>query len=410
MLKRPGEFTPNTTPSKIAPWAVNETTPSEKKRGPSLLLKASPTKQIQKRSSHSFIKTYIFFDLECTGLIKNDDTRNLPSRPFEKPEEHYKLLDQLCLETRKDELPHITEMSFMAISSETFDDLKAERLKTLKWNEDNPENEISVAKYVPMNTHTRQINPILMTEGEWGTYERFRMSDRKGVLVHSKKNCQRNNSFKEEWPGVIQFFNTLQKPAVLIGHNAIKYDLRVIYAELQRNGLLEDYGIPSDVYFIDSYWMAKKVEDTIVKELVTVCKYVKFPKIPSKSEEEDEDDRIVIADSNDPTTIEDSTKPTFSRNTLESDHPAQILDWDKFSVAIKKRIRKDGFVRTGNGGWTYKHGNNKFNLPLLYEQLVGGEYSAHYAQQDAEALMHVCLSYGNEFTQYVNESASPIPY
>lgn len=225
--------------------------------------------------------------------------------------------------------------------------------------------------------------------------------------MHSKKDCQRNNSFKEEWPAVIQFLNSLQKPALLIGHNAIKYDLRVIYSELQRNDLLEDYGIPPDVYFIDSYWMAKKVEETIVKELVTVCKYIKFPKIPKQ---EEPDDDIIIADAfNDPAPIEDSLRPTSSKDTFESDHPSNILDWEKFSVSIRKRIRKDGFVKVGNG-WTYRHGDNKFSLPMLYEQLVGGKYTAHYAQQDAEALMHVCLSYGNEFTQYANESASAIPY
>ncbi|CAP36319.2 Protein CBG19000 [Caenorhabditis briggsae] len=398
MLKRPGMFTPNTTPSKIATWTVNETTP--RKRGPSLALTASPTKQIQKRSAFSreLFKTYIFFDLECTGLIKNDDTRNLQNRPFERSEEHYNILNQLCIETRKDELPYITEMSFMAISSETFDDLKAERMKNLKWNEENPDNQKDLAKYVPANTHTRQINPVLMSDGEWASYERFRLADRRGVLVHSKKDCQRNNSFKEEWPAVIQFFNSFPKPALLVGHNAIKYDFRVIYGELQRNDLLEDYGIPPDVYFVDSYWMAKKVEETIVKELVTVCKYIKFPKIP-KAEVEDV---LLLAE-------ESCNETILEPSTSADDHPANILDWDKFSVSLRKRIRKEGFVRTTNG-WTYKHGDNKFGLAALYEQLVGGKYSAHYAQQDTEALMHVCLSYGNEFTQYLNENASAVPF
>lgn len=404
MMKRPGEFTPNTTPSKIATWTVNDPSTPDRKRGPSVFLNASPTKQIQKRGIYGRepIKSYIFFDLECTGLIKHDDNRHLQNRPFDRTEEHCNLLNQLCIETRRDELPYITEMSFMAISSETFDELKTERQKTMKWNEENPDEEKPVVKYIPMNTHTRQINPIQMGEGEWHSYERARLFDKKGVFVHSKKECQRNNSFMQEWPGVIHFFNSLQKPAVLIAHNAIRYDFRVIYGELCRNGMLEEYKIPSDIFFVDSYWMARNIEDTIVKELVTVCKYVKFPAIPSK---EDEDDDVVITDSADPTTVPETSKP----ETLQSDHPANILDWDKFSVAIRKRVRKDGFVKTANG-WTYKHGDNKFSLPILYEQLVGGKYTAHYAQQDAEALMHVCLSYGNEFTKYANESASPIPF
>ncbi|CAL2045489.1 unnamed protein product [Caenorhabditis brenneri] len=409
MMKRPGEFTPNTTPSKIATWSVDSPSTSERKRGPSVCLKASPTKLVQKRSNYSreLIKTYVFFDLECTGLIKNDDARCFQNRPFEKNEEHFNLLNQLCIETRKDELPYITEMSFMAISKETFDELTIERVKNLKWNEENPDDERPLAKYIPTNTHTRQINPVMMSDGEWASYERYRMADKKGVFVHSKRECQRNNSFRDEWPGVIQFLNSLQKPAVLIGHNSIKYDLRVIYGELNRNNMLEDYGIPSDIYFIDSYWMARKVEDTIVKELCTVCKYIKFPSITLKAKEE-ADNNVIIADSlDDPPTAADSSKQPI--NEFESDHPANILDWDKFSIAIRKRIRKDGFMKQGSR-WTYKHGDNKFSLAVLYKQLVGGEYTAHYAQEDAEALMHVCLSYGIDFTEYAHNAASALPF
>lgn len=217
IMKRSSDFTPTTTPSKIATWTLHGDVTPERKRGPPILLKASPTKQIQKRSAYSreFIKTYVFFDLECTGLIKNEDTRNLHARAFNKAEEHYNVLNNLCIETRKDELPYITEMSFMAISSEKFDELKAERQKDITWNIENPGSEKPLAKFIPTCTHTRQINPTMMSETEWNSYERFRLAGGKGIIVHSKKECQRNNTFKEEWPGVIQFFNSLQKPALL---------------------------------------------------------------------------------------------------------------------------------------------------------------------------------------------------
>ncbi|CCD72933.1 Exonuclease domain-containing protein [Caenorhabditis elegans] len=365
-MKRSSDFTPTTTPSKIATWTLHGDVTPERKRGPPILLKASPTKQIQKRSAYSreFIKTYVFFDLECTGLIKNEDTRNLHARAFNKAEEHYNVLNNLCIETRKDELPYITEMSFMAISSEKFDELKAERQKDITWNIENPGSEKPLAKFIPTCTHTRQINPTMMSETEWNSYERFRLAGGK------------------------------------VAHNAIKYDLRVIYGELQRNEVLEEFGIPQDIYFIDSYWMAREIEDTIVKELATVCKYIKFPKV--KIEEVDESERVVIDDSVEEIVQNDEPK--------ETDHPANILDWEKFSASLKKRIRRDGFVRTGAGSWTYKHTNNKFSLPVLYEDLVGGKYTAHYAQQDTEALMHVCLSYGNDFTRYANNSASALPF
>uniref|UniRef100_A0A8R1EEI3 Uncharacterized protein n=2 Tax=Caenorhabditis japonica TaxID=281687 RepID=A0A8R1EEI3_CAEJA len=209
-------FTPNTTPSKIGTWEVGATSP-EKKRGPMIPTKASPTKLMQKRTNafSDRIKTYVFFDLECTDLIKNDDLRSSSlKKTCEKSEEFSNLLNDLCLQTRMDELPRITEMSFMAIPRDTFDELKEERRKIVSWNEHNPDSQQPVVKFIPTSTHTRLLNPT-MDEKEWESYEKRRCFDRKGVLVHPKKQCERYNSFEKEWPDVIRFLDSLPKPVVL---------------------------------------------------------------------------------------------------------------------------------------------------------------------------------------------------
>ncbi|CAI2353616.1 unnamed protein product [Caenorhabditis sp. 36 PRJEB53466] len=402
-MKRPGEVTPITTPSKIHNWVLSEKTP-EKKRGPPMSLKPSPTKQIVKRNTPRAdpIKTYVFFDLECTGLIKNDEYRNLPCNNYEKSDDFFHHLEAFCMHTRTDELPHITEMSFVAISRETFDEIKEKRKNDAMRNDQNPEEKRILAEYVATNTHTRQLNPLI-NEDKWREYENTRNNDKKEVLVHPKKLCLRNNTFKQEWPAVVNFLDSLQKPVLLVGHNALRYDLRVIYGEMQRNGLRDDCKLPEDVFFMDSLLMAKQIENEAFKKLTDICKFIDFSKISPK----EEDEEVQITDSSN----RPIGRPVASSRGPANDHPRHTIKWDEFSVALRKRIPMNGFVRTENGGWTFKYaGTNRYKLEIIYKEVVGGEYTAHYAQQDAEALMHTCLSYGNDFTKFADVFAAPIPF
>ncbi|CAB3396618.1 unnamed protein product [Caenorhabditis bovis] len=66
-------------------------------------------------------------------------------------------------------------------------------------------------------------------------------------IVHNRKFVQFKNSFAEEWPLAVQFLNSCQKPAVLIAHNGILFDFRVLFGEMKRFDLLEKYPMPEDI-------------------------------------------------------------------------------------------------------------------------------------------------------------------
>lgn len=67
------------------------------------------------------------------------------------------------------------------------------------------------------------------------------------AMVLSRSELVHKNSFADEWPGVIQFLNSLKKPAVIISHNGARFDFRILHAELAYNNLLEKYPIPEGV-------------------------------------------------------------------------------------------------------------------------------------------------------------------
>uniref|UniRef100_A0A8R1DY07 Uncharacterized protein n=1 Tax=Caenorhabditis japonica TaxID=281687 RepID=A0A8R1DY07_CAEJA len=148
--------------------------------------------------------------------------------------------------------------------------------------------------------------------------------------------------------------------------------------------------------------MARQIEKKTAEEIVTVCKYVNFSNFPHADEQTNQ---IVIEDS--------FCQPVVAQNpdVLAKDHPMNFIKMNKLSVAIQKRVRANGFMRTANGEWTYKQPeSNRFALGILFEELVGGTFAAHYAQQDTEALMHVCLSFGDDFTQFADNCAANIPF
>nr|CDP98403.1 Bm6143 [Brugia malayi] len=65
------------------------------------------------------------------------------------------------------------------------------------------------------------------------------------------------------------------------------------------------------------------------------------------------------------------------------DHPLNFIRATKWSPAKKKRI-----------------------LPNLFN----GDYDAHYARDDCEALLKICIAYGEEFVEYVDTHAVKFPF
>lgn len=50
-----------------------------------------------------------------------------------------------------------------------------------------------------------------------------------------------------------------------------------------------------------------------------------------------------------------------------------------------------------------------FGLPYLYKKFIGGNQQ-HRAQADCEALLKVCLVFGEEFLQYINNNKNRVTW
>lgn len=55
------------------------------------------------------------------------------------------------------------------------------------------------------------------------------------------------NTFREEWPGVCSFLQLCRKPACFVAHNGARFDYRILFCELQRNALLDEFPLPDQV-------------------------------------------------------------------------------------------------------------------------------------------------------------------
>lgn len=64
--------------------------------------------------------------------------------------------------------------------------------------------------------------------------------------------------------------SSFEGPVALIAHNGLRFDCRVLLAELRRTELLEKYPIPSSVYFMDSYLGFLDLEKGYHDEIATI--------------------------------------------------------------------------------------------------------------------------------------------
>ncbi|PIO76235.1 hypothetical protein TELCIR_01714 [Teladorsagia circumcincta] len=71
-------------------------------------------------------------------------------------------------------------------------------------------------------------------------------------------------------------------------------------------------------------------------------------------------------------------------------------------------IRQDGRGRWEFNMTAAKNGL-KDDLSVLYETVVKTPYLAHFTQDDAEALMQVCVAYGREFQDYIDYKSASFP-
>ncbi|VDL72402.1 unnamed protein product [Nippostrongylus brasiliensis] len=315
------------------------------------------------------------------------------------------------------------------------------------------------------NIRTCQLNPEL-TKEEWHVVHTGKSSD-SSVVCRPFDDLELKSTFMQEWPSIREFLDACPKPACLIAHNGMSFDFRALYGELTRCGFLEKgLGVPKGVVFVDSTLAIREIEQDFFNEVSDATKELASRKavenvaayedIVSESGEHTipasgsgvpttavetaatsnaptlkdvlkESDIDVLNDSNiDVVNDSESTTAEQSRisakekspeihvasSTLD-EHPLCVFDIQKWPAAKMRRIRPDFFRRT-HRGWEFNSSictnGLKDDLASLYESVVKAPYTAHFTQDDTEALVQVCVTYGREFQDYIDFKSAHFPF
>lgn len=207
------------------------------------------------------IQTYIFVDLEATDLITSDSTNDPMMRKDQPGDVNRNLtrkLEQLIENDRN--VPKITEMSFVSVPRRLY----REAMQRFIFNH-RQRNKCLTTDPIS-NIHTRQFNPLL-DDYQWKEYEE--KAKNCNALRLRKVDLLEKNTFADEWPSFYEMLRLGPKPVLLLAHNGVKYDFRLLYNELKKNNLLQKYPLPSDVLFLDTLVAFMDIEKQYHLEHIT---------------------------------------------------------------------------------------------------------------------------------------------
>ncbi|KAE9548525.1 hypothetical protein FO519_008268 [Halicephalobus sp. NKZ332] len=230
---------------------------------------------------------------------------------------------------------------------------------------------------------------------------------------------------------------------------------KILYGELERNKLIEEYPLPEGIFFLDSYLAFLDLEKSHLDNLATITTSVDWEKISeviqlakfttNQNEEVIEPGPSVIRNNNEIQVLEDSLPTHIQRSAVSgfvtpprkksadrnegnsakkgcrlfNDNevlPLAFMDTGKWSPAKKRRTEKSFFRRVSESKWEFNDLKAKeyffkgnFKLESLFKQVTKSQYNAHHAHADCEALLQVCLAYGDEFGSYMDRKKEEIP-
>lgn len=76
-----------------------------------------------------------------------------------------------------------------------------------------------------------------------------------------------------------------------------------------------------------------------------------------------------------------------------------------------RRVEEDDWRFSNITAMEYFFGRKgNFKLANMYHELVNGEFDAHRAQADGEALLQVCLAFGKDFLDYADKNRAEFPF
>ncbi|KAM3716533.1 Breast cancer metastasis-suppressor 1-like protein-A [Dirofilaria immitis] len=365
--------------------------------------------------------------------------------------------------TSSSQAPHVTEISLISATRKAILSgiQKMDALmNAAEINDQVPRHSRFSSFRIPCNVYSAQIKPR-MSQREWKEYEKAQLQY--NVLVYAREDLEDKNDFATEWKGIKLFLEQTRKPVCIIAHNGLRFDFRILHAEFERNGLLNISPIPDQVYFVDSYLMFLDLEKKLHDELraavqlldwsrlstqlksesllsppqkISSClegsssethadvisKPLEIPEVQNISCVESKGDTATVnEESQDISFIvpvecsvgNEIKRPARRQLFTSDDHPLNFIRTTKWSPAKKKRVRPNLFKRSNEGEWmfnnhfsvSYFREKGAFKLESMYKQLLNGNYDAHYARDDCEALLKICMAYGEEFVEYVDSHA-----
>uniref|UniRef100_A0A0N5AX22 Exonuclease domain-containing protein n=1 Tax=Syphacia muris TaxID=451379 RepID=A0A0N5AX22_9BILA len=296
-----------------------------------------------------------------------------------------------------------------------------------------------------------QVNPKL-NENEWQEYQSRRAQN--NAIRYAKEDLTDKNCFDVEWKGIELFLQNLPKPLCILAHNGIKYDFQVLYAELRRINQLNSSLFSSEMYFVDTYAMFMSMEKKFHNDLRMLVEFIDWKRLLSKAETPIYEQQSISSPNKQNTSVNEDNdhekrdiyiiKSGIRSYQYEHDkfpistiklryscekrekrklfpnvdiHPLKFIRMESWSPAKKIRIRSNFFRRNADGDWQfdnllamqYFHEKNVFRLEEMYRQLTSRDFDAHHAQDDCEALMQICIAYGQDFLNYVDRHASRFP-
>ncbi|CAI4222803.1 unnamed protein product [Auanema sp. JU1783] len=336
------------------------------------------------------IETYVFLDFETTGLFKLDLDRNRPDA-IDDPD--------VCIEYFKNFVerenvvhPRVVEIGMVAVRRSDFE-------KTVT----------KIKKKEDFKSITRSVFSCPVNHGLTGhelDMHLLQIDPAPEVLTFSDRRC-----FREEWPGVKHFLDGLKKPICFVAHNGLKFDFRILLAEMKRANIdvRENLG---GCFFADSIYAFKSVDQVYLKHIKNIVDAIDFTKIkvardeniivdaqpvliPNKDEIQRTPDRLppqLI-----PRTAPARICPRGDEDQLESDHPFRYLKINNWPLAIKARFQSS-FIRKDTDDWSfnecsYKRFNKSFGQGNLYQAIFHETFCAHTAVNDCEALLRLCLAF-----------------
>ncbi|KAI6227480.1 Exodeoxyribonuclease III [Aphelenchoides fujianensis] len=212
-------------------------------------------------------ETICFLDLETTGLIGISEllSAQAPGRwlPGEKRDlaHVFQLFADKIDDNREVVLPRITEFAMVSLPRALYVD-GIERVAS-KHSQATP-GATDLFVHVACSSYVRQINPDL-TEAEWDAYEQ-RQQQCDGMHLR-KLDLLPQPKFPRVWPEIRAYLESLQPPVVIVAHNGIRFDYRVLLAELQRLESTDEQRFPSAIFFADSYVASLDLEKRYHKEV-----------------------------------------------------------------------------------------------------------------------------------------------